>query len=123
MEKRMRRAAAAVKAFMGANPQTPGLAALEKDPDNSEYLIERSEDGGLGVYPHMKRRRLAACLELHKHLYLTLYNRQVCLSIVQTLSLSELINHFVWLSGKAAPRSFLYIRSAVSNRDTHLIAR
>ena len=66
----MRRATAAVKAFMGVNPQTPGLAALEKDPDNN-YLIERSEDGGLGVYPHTKRRQLAACLKPHKHPYST----------------------------------------------------
>lgn len=65
----MRRATAAVKAFMGVNPQTPGLAALEKDPDNNKYLIERSEDGGLGVYPHIKRRQLVACLKPHKHLF------------------------------------------------------
>lgn len=49
----MRRAAAAVKAFMGVNPQTPGLAALENDLDSNKYLIERSEDG-LGAYPHIK---------------------------------------------------------------------
>lgn len=50
----MRRVAAAVKAFMGVNPQTPGLAALENDLDSDKYLIERSEDGGLGVCPHIK---------------------------------------------------------------------
>ena len=49
-EKRMRRAAAAVKGFMGVNPQTPGLAALENDLDSNKYLIERSEDS-LGVTP------------------------------------------------------------------------
>ena len=65
----MRRATAAVKAFMGVNPQTPGLAALEKDLDNNKYLIERSEDGGLGVYPHVKRRQFVACLKLPKRLF------------------------------------------------------
>ena len=50
-EKRMPRAAAAVKAFMGVNPQTPGLAALENDLDSNKYLIERSEDGVWGFTP------------------------------------------------------------------------